>query len=156
MGKMLVVPCFFGLAKGVGQNKDRNGQKRVHLHALHGHVKKPRDIEANIRLANSEAYCCTCIYIFGFGILWNGLSVKSFPALVPVQNGGGRSRQKKVFVKNRGCRNAYLLNRLWKHRDLTKKGVPKCDLTKKGVPRLDKKKRIPNNDLTKKRLPRTT
>ena len=88
MGDMLAVPCCFGLAKGVGQKKDRNGQKRVHLHALHGLVKKPSDIEANISLANSKTYCCICIYIFGFGILWSGLNVKYFLALVPVQNGG--------------------------------------------------------------------
>ena len=92
----------FGLVKGVGQKKDSNGQKRVHLRALHGHAKKPSDIETNISLVNSEAYCCICIYIFSFGILWSGLSVKSFLALVPVQNGGGRSSSKKVFVKKPG------------------------------------------------------
>ena len=100
----------------MGQKKDRNGQKRVHLRALHGHAKKPSDIETNISLVSSETYCCICIYIFGFGILWSGLSVKSFLALVAVQNGGGRSSSKNsIFKKNRGCHNAYFLNRLWKH-----------------------------------------
>ena len=97
MGEMLVV--FVGLAKGVGQKKDRNGQKRVHLHALHGNVKKPSHTEANISLANSETYCCICIYIFGFGILWSGVSVKSFLALVPVQNVGGRSSSKNSLCQ---------------------------------------------------------
>ena len=96
----------------MGQKKERNGQKRVHLHALHGHVKKPSDIEDNINLAISEAHCCICIYIFGFGILWGGLGAKSFLALVPVQNGGGRSSS-----KNSPCHNAYLqLYRLRKQR----------------------------------------
>ena len=63
MGGVLAVPVFFGLVKGVGQKKDRNGQKRVHLRALHGHAKKPSDIETNISLVNSETYCCICIHI---------------------------------------------------------------------------------------------
>ena len=62
MGGVLAVPVFFCLVKGVGQKKDRNGQKRVHLRALHGHAKKPSDIETNISLVNSETYCCICIY----------------------------------------------------------------------------------------------
>ena len=102
MGEMLAVPRCFGLAKGVGQKKDRHGHQRVRLHALHGHVKKPSDIESNICLANSEAYCCVCIYIFGFGIPWSGLSVKSFLALVPVQNGGGRSSSKNSLCQKSG------------------------------------------------------
>ena len=76
----------------MGQKKDRNGQKRVHLRALHGHAKKPSDIETNISLVNSEI----CIYIFGFGILWSGLSVKSFLA------GGGRSSSKSSLCQKTG------------------------------------------------------
>ena len=41
MGKDFCCPVFFGLAKKVGQKKGRNGQKRIHPHALHGYVKKP-------------------------------------------------------------------------------------------------------------------
>ena len=62
------------------------------------HAKKPSDIETNISFVNSEI----CIYILGFGILWSGLSVKSFLALVPVQNGGGRSSSKNSLCQKTG------------------------------------------------------
>ena len=57
LGEMLAVSCFFGLAKGVGQKKDRNNQTRVHLHALHDQDKKTSGTEATISLANSKTYC---------------------------------------------------------------------------------------------------
>ena len=49
------------------------------------------------------------IYIFGFGILWSGLSVKSFLAFVPVQNGGRRASSKNSLCqkKKRGCHTVY-------------------------------------------------
>ena len=99
MGRDFGCPVFLGFVKGVGQKKERFG--------LHGHVKKPSNIETNIGLENCETYCCIRKYIFGFGIPWSGLSVKSFLALVPVQNGGCRS-----CSKNRACHNVYFLNRL--------------------------------------------
>ena len=101
MGEMLAVPCFLVWLRGLGQKKDRNGQKRVHLHALHGHVKKPSDIEANISLANIEAYCCICIYIFGFGILCYGAALASSLSEPFFQSKTEEAapRQEIVFVK---------------------------------------------------------
>ena len=58
MGKDFCCPVLFGLAKKMGQKKDRNGQKRVHPHALHGHAKKPSNIEANISLEYCNTYSC--------------------------------------------------------------------------------------------------
>ena len=57
-GKYFCCPVLLGLAKKVGQKKDRNGQKRIHPHALHGHVKKPSNREANISLEDCNTYCC--------------------------------------------------------------------------------------------------
>ena len=68
-GQRFWLSRFFGFGYGGGREEGQKWSEEVHLHPLHGHVQKPSNMEANISLANCEAYCSICKYIFGFGIL---------------------------------------------------------------------------------------